>query len=152
MLFRSPGEFGRLEGAPVGDDNGERASRARVAADRWNAVVVLKGANTVVAAPGGRSVMAPFQNPALATGGTGDVLAGILGSLLSQRMDPFDAACLAVWLHGVAGEHVRERVGDAGLVAGDLVPEVPRIRRHLAELGRHAAQGTQRVGFAPRPS
>lgn len=152
VLTPHPGEFGRLEGSPVGDDDAERAERALAAAGRWNAVVVLKGANTVVAGPDGRLRMAPFQNPALATGGTGDVLAGILGSLLSQHMDPFDAACLAVWLQGMAGEHVRERFGDAGLVAGDLPPEVPRIRRHLAELGRHAAQGTHRVGFSPRPS
>ena len=80
-----PGEFRRLDGAEVGDDNAERAERARAASERWGVVVVLKGANTVVAAPDGRLRMAPFQNPALATGGTGDVLAGILGSLLSQK-------------------------------------------------------------------
>ncbi len=147
-----PGEFRRLDGAEVGDDNAERAERARAASERWGVVVVLKGANTVVAAPDGRLRMAPFQNPAMATGGTGDVLAGILGSLLSQKVEPFEAACLAVWLHGVAGEHVRERIGEAGLLAGELPWEVPRIRRHLAELGRHVAQGTPRVGFAPRNS
>jgi NAD(P)H-hydrate epimerase len=147
-----PGEFKRLDGTEVGDDNAERAERARTASERWGLVVVLKGANTVVAAPDGRLRMAPFQNPAMATGGTGDVLAGILGSLLSQHVEPFEAACLAVWLHGIAGEHVRERIGEAGLLSGELPWEVPRIRRHLAELGRHAAQGTPRVGFAPRNS
>ena len=105
-------------------------------------------AHTVIAAPEGRVLMAPFQNPALATGGTGDVLSGILGSLLAQGAEPFDAACLAVWLHGVAGEHVRERIGDAGLMAGELAGEVPRIRRHLTEVGKHVARGSQRMGFA----
>jgi NAD(P)H-hydrate epimerase len=152
ILTPHPGEFKRLDGAEVGDDNAERAERARAASERWGVVVVLKGANTAIAAPDGRLLMAPFQNPAMATGGTGDVLAGITGSLVSQHVEPFDAACLAVWLHGIAGEHVRERIGEAGLLAGELPWEVPRIRRHLAELGRHVAQGTPRVGFSPRKS
>jgi NAD(P)H-hydrate epimerase len=152
VLTPHPGEFRRLEDAEIGDDNAERAERARAASERWGVTVVLKGANTVIAAPDGRLRMAPFQNPALGTGGTGDVLAGVLGSLLSQHAEPFEAACLAVWLHGIAGEHVRERIGEAGLLAGELPWEVPRIRRHLSELGRHAAQGTPRVGFARRNS
>jgi NAD(P)H-hydrate epimerase len=152
VLSPHPGEFKRLEDADIGDDDAERAERARVAADRWKSVLVLKGPHTVIAAPDGRFLMAPFQNPAMGTGGTGDVLAGILGALLAQKLDPFDAACLAVWLHGVAGEHVRERIGDAGLLAGELPWEVPRIRRHLTEVGKHAAKGSKRVGFTRRSS
>lgn len=143
-----PMEFQRLDGSAVSDDDAERAVRAGAAAVRWKCVVVLKGAHTVIAAPDGRLLMAPFQNPAMATGGTGDVLGGILGSLLAQHAEPFDAACLAVWLHGMAGEHLRERIGDAGLLAGELATEVPRIRRHLTEVGKHVARGSQRVGFA----
>lgn len=150
VLSPHPGEFRRLEDADIGDNDMERAERARAAAERWKSVVVLKGAHTVIAAPDGRVLMAPFQNPAMATGGTGDVLAGILGSLLAQELEPFDAACLAVWLHGVAGEHVRERIGDAGLLAGELPREVPRIRRHLIEVGKHVVTGNQRVGFTRR--
>jgi hydroxyethylthiazole kinase-like uncharacterized protein yjeF len=142
------GEFERLDGSPVGDEDTERADRAAAAAARWGCVVVLKGAHSVIAAPDGRLLMAPFANPAMGAGGTGDVLAGILGSLLAQGAEPFDAACLAVWLHGVAGEHVRERIGDAGLLAGDLADEVPRIRRHLTQVGRQVAHGGGRVGFA----
>lgn len=145
-------EFQRLDGREVRDDDAERARRAREAAMRWKSVVVLKGPHTVIASPDGRAAMAPFQNAAMAAGGTGDVLAGILGSLLAQKVEPFDAACLAVWLHGVAGEHVRERIGDAGLLAGELPWEVPRIRRHLTEGDRHTARGSQRVGFARRDS
>lgn len=143
-----PGEFARMDGSSVGDDDNERAKRAGAAAARWACVVVLKGAHTLIAAPDGRLLMAPFANPAMGTGGTGDVLAGILGSLLAQGVEPFDAGCLAVWLHGVAGEHVRERIGDAGLLAGELADEVPRIRRHLTRVGRHVAHGGGRMGFA----
>jgi NAD(P)H-hydrate epimerase len=152
VLSPHPREFARLEDAEVGDDDGERTERARAAAERWKSVVVLKGAHTIIADPEGRLVMAGFENPAMASGGTGDVLAGILGSLLAQGAAPFDAACLAVYLHGVAGEHVRERIGDAGLLAGELPWEVPRIRRHLKEVGKQASRGTKRVGFAQRPS
>ena len=75
---------------------------------------MLKGAKTVIAAPDGAVAVAPFENPALATGGTGDVLAGTIGSLLAQGLAPFDAARLGVYLHGLAGDTVRERLGDAG--------------------------------------
>jgi NAD(P)H-hydrate epimerase len=113
-------------------------------------VVVLKGGRTVVAAPDGRSAIAPYVNPALASGGTGDVLAGVIASLLAQGAAPFDAARLGVVLHGIAGEHVRERLGDAGLLASDLLPEIPRVRRHLARLGERARDG-RRLGFALDP-
>ncbi len=149
VLTPHPGEFARLDGAKVDDDDQVRAARAGAAATRWGSVVVLKGAHTVVAAPDGRAAMAGFSNPALATGGTGDVLAGTIGSLLAQGLDPFDAACLGVFLHGVAGEHVRERVGDSGLLASELPMEVARVRRHLAALRERAAPG-RRLGFASR--
>src|SRR5206468_808016 len=83
---------------------------ARDAATTWGQVVVLKGAKTVIAAPDGRVAVAPFENPALASGGTGDVLSGAIGSLLAQRVAPFDAARLGVYLHGLAGDSVRERL------------------------------------------
>ena len=86
---------------------------------------MLKGANTVIAAPDGSVAIAPFENPAMATGGTGDVLAGTIGALLAQGLAPYDAARLGVYLHGLAGEAVRDRIGDAGLLAGDLPEAVP---------------------------
>ena len=75
----------------------------------------------VVAAPDGRVASSSFANPALGTGGTGDVLAGVIGSLLAQGVPTWEAACLGVHLHGVAGEHIRDRLGDAGLIASDLL-------------------------------
>jgi NAD(P)H-hydrate epimerase len=80
---------------------------------------------------------------------TGDVLAGTTGSLLAQGCAPYEAACLAVYLHGLAAEHVRERLGDSGLLASDLPFEVARVRRHLAALGRRATT-ERRLGFVPR--
>jgi hydroxyethylthiazole kinase-like uncharacterized protein yjeF len=143
------GEFARLDGSAVPDDDAARVERARAAAARWGRVVVLKGAHTVVSAPDGRTAMAGFENPALSTGGTGDVLAGTVGSLLAQGCAPYEAACLAVYLHGLAAEHVRERIGDSGLLASDLPFEIARVRRHLAGLGRRAVS-QRRLGFVPR--
>lgn len=145
VLTPHPGEFARLEGTPVGPTDDDRRERARAAAARWGVVVVLKGARTVVAAPDGRVAWAPFANPALATGGTGDVLAGVIGSLLAQGVPTWEAACLGVHLHGAAGDRVRERLGDAGMLASDLVAELPLARRDLARRGSE-----RRIGFAPR--
>ncbi|MCC6831516.1 MAG: NAD(P)H-hydrate dehydratase [Thermoleophilia bacterium] len=150
VLTPHPGELARLEGAEVGADDAERADRARAAAARWGHVVVLKGARTVVAAPGGSAAMIDARNPSLGTGGTGDVLAGTIASLLAQGLTPWDAARLGVHLHATAGAHVRERLGDAGLLASDLLPELPRVRRHLARLAARAAPERRPFGFAMR--
>ncbi|HVA86010.1 MAG TPA: NAD(P)H-hydrate dehydratase, partial [Candidatus Saccharimonadales bacterium] len=155
VLTPHVGEFARLRSASGRDpdadgdlvnDDAARAAAASDAAKTWRQVVVLKGARTVIADPDGAIAVAPFENPALATGGTGDVLSGTIGSLLAQGLSPFAAARLGVYLHGLAGEAVRARVGDAGLLAGDLPDELPHARRRLA----HLAQGpttTKRVGF-----
>jgi hypothetical protein len=87
-----------------------------------------------------------FREPALASGGTGDVLAGTIGSLLAQGLAPFDAARLGVHLHGSAGEAVRQRVGDAGLLASDLPLEIALARRRLAEIAARRRAG-RRLGF-----
>jgi NAD(P)H-hydrate epimerase len=86
----------------------------------------------VVAAPDGRARVSPFANPALASGGTGDVLAGAIAGLVAQGLEPFDAAALAVYLHGRAGEKVRNELGDAGLLAGDLLPALPQVIKELS--------------------
>jgi NAD(P)H-hydrate epimerase len=148
VLTPHPGEFARLDGSPVGAGDQERADRARDAARRWRQVVVLKGARTVVAEPSGACAMSESSNPALATGGTGDVLSGIAASLLAQGSTPWDAARLAVHLHATAGEHVRERLGDAGLLASDLLGEIPRVRRHLVRLAERSTPASRRMGFA----
>ena len=93
--------------------------------------------------------VAPFENPALATGGTGDVLSGAIGSLLAQGVEPFAAARLGVYLHGVAGDGVRERFGDAGLLASDLPEGLAIARKRLAAIAERKGSG-KRLGFAAR--
>lgn len=158
VLTPHPGEFGRLRAGSGHDPNadgdlaGDDAARAAAAAEaarEWGQVVVLKGARTVVAGPDGELAIAPFENPAMATGGTGDVLAGAVGALLAQGLVPFDAARLGVYLHGLAGEAVRERLGDAGLLAGDLPEQLPLARRRLAAIAERSRSG-RRVGFGTR--
>jgi ADP-dependent NAD(P)H-hydrate dehydratase / NAD(P)H-hydrate epimerase len=101
------------------------------AAQAWGQVVVLKGATTVVAAPDGRSLVHDGANPALATAGTGDVLSGAIVGLLAQGLTAFNAAALAVYLHGAAGARVREDLGEMGALASDLLPQLPRAIRAL---------------------
>lgn len=158
VLTPHPGEFARLragsgrEAGSDGDvsaDDDARVAAAKTAAAEWRQIVVLKGARTVIADPEGEVAVAPFENPAMASGGTGDVLSGTIGSLLAQGLEPFAAARLGVYLHGQAGELVRERVGDAGLLAGDLPDALPVGRRRLAALVERRRTGS-RFGFGTR--
>lgn len=151
------GEFSRLRSAggqdPTEDgdlvaDDTARAAATADAARVWGQVVVLKGARTVIADPSGEIAVAPFENPALASAGTGDVLSGTIGSLLAQGLAPFAAARLGVYLHGLAGEAVRARMGDAGLLASDLIDEIALARRRLAAIAERG--GNRREGFAAR--
>ena len=131
ILTPHPGEMSRLMECTVGDVQADRVTVAQSQAAAWGQVIVLKGAHTVVAAADGRAAVSPFANPALATAGTGDVLAGVIAGLLAQGLDRLDAAACGVHLHGAAGERVRESIGDAGAVAGDLLPELPAVIRDL---------------------
>ena len=139
-----PGEDGDLV-----DDDAARAAAAKDAAAEWGQVVVLKGAKTVIAAPDGSVAIAPFENPALASGGTGDVLAGTIGSLLAQKLTPFAAARLGVYLHGLAGDAIRERFGDSGLLASDLPEAIAIARKRLAVIAERKATAG-RLGFGSR--
>jgi hydroxyethylthiazole kinase-like uncharacterized protein yjeF len=125
ILTPHPGEMSRLMDCSIEEIQSDRLAAARTAAERWQQTVVLKGAYSVVAAPDGRAVVCPFANPALATAGTGDVLSGSLVGLLAQGLSPFEAAVAGVYLHGTAGEMVAARLGDAGVVASDLLPLLP---------------------------
>ncbi len=122
VLTPHDGEFARLAGAPPGDD---RLAAARALARRGDAVVLLKGATTIVAAPSGEALFVTAGSPRLATAGTGDVLSGIIGALLARGLGPLEAAALGAHVHGRAA-----RSGPAeGLVAGDLpalVADEPR--------------------------
>jgi len=132
VLTPHPGEFARLTGSSVGHDEHERIQRSVNATHKFDQVVVLKGAHTVIGEPTGRVAVAPFAIPALATAGSGDVLAGLIGALLAQGLRLFDAACLGVYLHGRAGERLAGRFGEAGLAASDLPQEIALARHELS--------------------
>jgi NAD(P)H-hydrate epimerase len=129
ILTPHPGEIKRLLGVEQLDS--DLVQVATDAASTWGQVVVLKGATTVVAAPDGRSVVHAAGNAALATGGTGDVLSGMIVGLLAQGMALFDAAVLGVYLHSAAGTLLREELGDTGTLASDLLLRVPRAIKEL---------------------
>ena len=133
VLTPHPGEFARLTGsdAPPADDDDARATAAREAARRWGQVVVLKGANTVVAAPDGELLRADLSSPALATAGTGDVLAGAIGAFLAGGLGALEAAGCGVAVHGAAGLLAEERIGRAGAMARDVATLMPEAMEQL---------------------
>lgn len=126
VLTPHPGEMSRLLSLPTYEIQRDRAAVASDAARRWGQVVALKGAHTIVAAPDGRAAVSPFANPALAVAGSGDVLAGVVGGLLAQGMEPYEAAVAGVHLHAAAADRWRAANGLAGMLAGDLLPLLPR--------------------------
>jgi hydroxyethylthiazole kinase-like uncharacterized protein yjeF len=135
VLTPHPGELGRLMGKTADAINADRSGSARRAAKDWGAIVVLKGAHTVVAHPDGRISEDPHEVPALASGGTGDVLSGIIGGLIAQGSEPFTAAVTGVYVHAAAGRRISQRLGDSGLLAGDLLPEIPLVMNVLRQGG-----------------
>ncbi len=132
VLTPHPGEMARLLGASQEEVLASRIAVAQRAATTWKQVVVFKGANTVIAHPEGRVVVNPVACPALATAGTGDVLAGAIGGFLAQGVAPFEAALLGVYLHSLAGKIVEEEVGPAGGVASQVLEALPRALQRLA--------------------
>lgn len=134
ILTPHPGEMARLVGVPLSElKERDRLELASEMAAAWNQIVLLKGAYTVVSAPDGRCTLQPFANPLLGAAGSGDVLAGIIVSLLGQGLEPYEAAVLGAYLHGAAGELAAEEIGDAGLLSGELADWVPEARRLLRE-------------------
>jgi NAD(P)H-hydrate epimerase len=147
ILTPHPGEMARLIGASVGEVQKDRVGIARKYAREWNAIVVLKGAFTVIATPNGSATLIPFATAALATAGTGDVLAGTIAGFLAQfraqarkaahsranvedgATDSFNAAVVGAYVHGLAGDFIAREIGVAGTVAGDLIPRLPEATR-----------------------
>jgi NAD(P)H-hydrate epimerase len=128
-----PGEMARLTGISVSEIQQSRVTAARGGAREWRKVEVLKGAYTVIAGDEGCLALSPFANPGLASAGTGDVLAGNIAGLLAQGLSPFEAAACGAYLHGRAGEGVRDRMGDMGMTATDLLEELPKTIKGLRE-------------------
>jgi NAD(P)H-hydrate epimerase len=128
----------RLTGLGTAQVQAQRIALARTLARDTRAVVVLKGSGTVVAAADGRWSVNTSGGPILGTGGTGDVLAGLTGSLLAQGLAPYDAARVAVFLHGRAGDRLALQLGDAGLLASELADELPGARRELGSSAQAA--------------
>ncbi len=127
------GEMSRLLGITIDKLQGNRLEMCRQAAVKWDKVVVLKGAYTIIADPAGRVRISDYASAGLATAGTGDVLAGVIAGLAGQGLSPFDAAVLGVHIHATAGELVRRELGDTGMLATDLLPALPKAIRNLKE-------------------
>lgn len=128
ILTPHPGEYRRLTGRPVSD----ALQDARHLSDETGAIVVLKGAPSVVALPAGDIFVNPTGNPGMATGGSGDVLTGMIAALIAQGSEPGEAAVAATYWHGLAGDLSARRLGERGMIAGDLVNAIPEAERTIA--------------------
>jgi NAD(P)H-hydrate epimerase len=129
-----PGELARLVGALAADVQVNRTAHAVALAGDASGplVVVLKGQGTIVT-DGARQYVNDTGNPGMATGGSGDCLTGVIAALLGQKLEPFDAAVLGVYVHGLAGDIARDQSGMVGMIAGDIVDSLPDAFFHLGE-------------------
>ncbi|MGK0156699.1 MAG: hydroxyethylthiazole kinase-like uncharacterized protein yjeF [Neolewinella sp.] len=128
ILTPHPGEAARLLGTSIALVQSDREAAVAALCERSGAIVVLKGKGTLVS-DGQKCFENATGNPGMAAGGSGDVLAGLLGALLARGLDPFDAACLAVNVHGRAGDRARDAIGENGMVASDLVAAIAQELR-----------------------
>jgi NAD(P)H-hydrate epimerase len=126
-----PGEMGRLMDRPVAWVQENRVEAAGSFAEQWGVVTVLKGARTLIAAPDGRLRINLTGNPGMAAGGMGDVLTGMIGAFLVQGLEAYDAASLAVWLHGAAGDRVAQNIGPIGFLASEVMQSLPCLFREV---------------------
>jgi hydroxyethylthiazole kinase-like uncharacterized protein yjeF len=125
VITPHPGEAARLLGVSTKQIQAARPAAAQALAKKYATICVLKGSGSLVAAPDGRLARCDHGHPAMATAGLGDVLTGLVAALLAQKMEPFDAACLAVWLHARAGE--QQGQDGRGLAASDLIPAIRQL-------------------------
>jgi ADP-dependent NAD(P)H-hydrate dehydratase / NAD(P)H-hydrate epimerase len=131
-LTPHPGEMARMLNTTVADVQRDRIATVREFASTWRTPVVLKGATSVIGVPDGTVVLNPTGNPGMASGGTGDVLSGVLGAFLARGLDAPAALVSAVYLHGLAGDVAAERVGQESLVASDVIEALPEAFRRVA--------------------
>ena len=148
VLTPHPGEFARLTGLEIDDVQANRLALAGEKAAEWGCTVVLKGAFTVIAAPDGRIAVLPFASAALASAGTGDVLAGAIVGLRAQGLQPFEAAVAGSWLHGLAGLRAAELLETtASVTAGDVLELLPEA---VAQAGDPPLRGTNAMAANAR--
>lgn len=121
IITPHPAEMGRLIGMSAKEVNADRKAVALQFAEKYNVVTVLKGAGTIIASPNGKAVLNMTGNSGMATGGSGDVLAGMTASLLAQGADVFEAATAAVYLHGLAGDIAAEKYGKISMLPTDII-------------------------------
>jgi NAD(P)H-hydrate epimerase len=134
-LTPHPGEMARMLGVGVSEVQRDRIETARAFATRYRTHLVLKGARSVIAAPDGRVFLNPTGNPGMASGGTGDVLTGMLGAFLARGLDAEAALQSSVYLHGSAGDIAAERVGEESLIARDVIAAIPEAFKRLGGAG-----------------
>ena len=125
IITPHPAEMARLCGTTAQKVNQDRAGTAKRFAADYHVITVLKGAGTVIAAPDGRALLNTTGNSGMATGGSGDVLAGMCGALLAQGKNAFDCAAAAVYLHGRAGDLAARRLGKISMLPSDIIDEIP---------------------------
>jgi len=132
ILTPHPGEMARLTGLSTAEIQADRLRVARKFATTHRVFLVLKGAGTVIAAPDGEIAVNPTGNPGMAAGGMGDVLTGLIGGLLAQGLSPWQAACLGVYAHGLAGDRLlTDRAINFGFLAGEVAAELPRALEEI---------------------
>jgi NAD(P)H-hydrate epimerase len=151
VLTPHPGEAAALLDSSPQQINRDRPAAARQLAERSGAVVLLKGAASVVAAPEGRLLVNPTGGPALASGGTGDVLLGMLVALLAQGLPAFEAAALAAYWHGFTSDRLSQRLGPAGLLASDLAAALPESGYALRRAASEPPVGARLAVSFPEP-
>ena len=125
IITPHPAEMARLTGSTAAEVNSDREGTARSFSARFGVITVLKGAGTVIASPEGKILLNTTGNSGMATGGSGDVLAGMCASLLAQGGKPFDCAAAAVYLHGLAGDFTAKRLGKTSMLPSDIIDEIP---------------------------
>ena len=131
ILTPHPGEMGRLLNKETSEIQRDRLTAVRDCAKRYGATVVLKGSRTVISDGRGTPQINPTGNAGMGSGGTGDVLCGMIGAFLAQKVHGFDSAILGVYLHGLAGDCAASKVGERSLVARDLITALPGAFRML---------------------
>jgi hydroxyethylthiazole kinase-like uncharacterized protein yjeF len=133
ILTPHPGEFARLVGLPLREVIKRKLELGPEFAQKHGVILVLKGYRTLVCPPDGRTFINPTGNPGMATGGSGDVLSGMVASFLMQEKEPWRAVLAAVYLHGLSGDLAAEKIGERALVAGDLIRFLPGALKTLED-------------------